>query len=411
MVAERYLRVYNFRAIGPDACVNNYQERRKDKVEAENRFVVPSESVGIISFKELYPSLAEEWADDKELLDKITIGSHKKVLWCDSKGHRWYATVKNRVKGSGCPYCSGNTVLIGFNDLSSLNPLLASEWSVKNYPLMPSMVTVKSNKKVIWCCKQNHEWSARIADRNEGSGCPYCKGQKIWTGFNDLKTRYPELVCEWAQENRKRAEDISPLSRENVWWKCKKCGCRWKAVVYSRTHGSGCPKCKKIEIDNNRIAKTHEREMKASFNDKYIEIVLMYCLEHNSVEYELNNDGIIGIPIYCYMPKLKGAIEVFHYGEKLTKTKYKYDIVENDLCRKAGIKLIRIMPRKSKPYDDCLCIKQNGDHHIGACDAVIRSLKAVGIKYEVEPKKDDMTIFKWYAEKQERGVFVINGKS
>ncbi|MBQ4587207.1 MAG: zinc-ribbon domain-containing protein, partial [Clostridia bacterium] len=35
-----------------------------------------------------------------------------------------------------------------------------------------------SHKKAWWKCDKGHEWQARIASRNKGSGCPYCSGRK-----------------------------------------------------------------------------------------------------------------------------------------------------------------------------------------------------------------------------------------
>ena len=46
------------------------------------------------------------------------------VLW----GHEWQATVNDRSTGYGCPVCSGNTVLAGYNDLATTHPELAKQW-------------------------------------------------------------------------------------------------------------------------------------------------------------------------------------------------------------------------------------------------------------------------------------------
>lgn len=66
----------------------------------------------------------------------VSVGSHKKVIWKGKCGHEWSATVKSRAtNGTGCPYCSHNKILVGFNDLASQRPEIAAEWSEKNYPL------------------------------------------------------------------------------------------------------------------------------------------------------------------------------------------------------------------------------------------------------------------------------------
>ena len=59
-----------------------------------------------------------------------------------------------------------------------------------------------------------------------------------------LTSNYPELAKEWSEKNApKRADEVFPKSRENVWWKCRVCGYEWRAVIDSRVKGSSCPVC------------------------------------------------------------------------------------------------------------------------------------------------------------------------
>ncbi|WP_243024395.1 zinc-ribbon domain-containing protein [Clostridium sp. AM48-13] len=45
------------------------------------------------------------------------------MIWRCEKGHEWEAAVKSRtINRTGCPYCSHNKVLAGFNDLATLLP-------------------------------------------------------------------------------------------------------------------------------------------------------------------------------------------------------------------------------------------------------------------------------------------------
>ena len=98
----------------------------------------------MISFAEKHPELVQEWSDENEARpEEVSYGSNKRILWRASCGHSWEATVKNRGNGSGCPFCSGNQVLYGFNDLASVYPELAAEWSELNYPLYPSAVRLR----------------------------------------------------------------------------------------------------------------------------------------------------------------------------------------------------------------------------------------------------------------------------
>ena len=85
-----------------------------------------------------------------------------------------------------CPYCSHNKILVGFNDLASQRTEIASEWSERNYPLKPDMVTAFAKRKVWWRCSKGHEWNTLISTRSGGSQCPYCSGQTLLKGFNDF---------------------------------------------------------------------------------------------------------------------------------------------------------------------------------------------------------------------------------
>ena len=52
--------------------------------------------------------LMKEWNYEKNgdlNPEDFTVGSAKKVWWKCAKGHEWQATIANRSKGIGCPYC------------------------------------------------------------------------------------------------------------------------------------------------------------------------------------------------------------------------------------------------------------------------------------------------------------------
>lgn len=86
------------------------------------------------SLASVHPELIPEWSEKNLPLtpDKITFGSNKRVWWKGACGHEWETSVKARSKGEKCPICSGARVIEGINDLATLKPLLAQEWSKKN---------------------------------------------------------------------------------------------------------------------------------------------------------------------------------------------------------------------------------------------------------------------------------------
>ncbi len=194
------------------------------------------------------PKIAKEWNYEKNgnlRPEHFSANSHKKVWWKCPKEHEWQSTIKDRNNGNGCPYCSSKIILKGYNDLQTVNPILAKEWNYeKNDGLTPVDVMPNSNKKVWWKCPKGHEWQASIADRNRGRGCPYCIGKKVLKGYNDLQTVNPTLAKEWNYEKNKgiTPKEVMPNSHKKVWWKCSE-GHEWKAVIGNRNKGNGCPYC------------------------------------------------------------------------------------------------------------------------------------------------------------------------
>ena len=178
---------------------------------------------------------------------QFTLGSNKKVWWRCSQGHEWQAIIANRHKGSACPYCSGRCAVKGKNDLETTNPALAKEWNYeKNGRLTPAEIMPNSGKRLWWKCGAGHEWQARIADRNKGKGCPYCTGQKVLRGYNDLATTHPTLAEEWEYDLNGELKPfmVTAGANKKVWWRCKN-GHQWQAYIYSRSNknGSNCPHC------------------------------------------------------------------------------------------------------------------------------------------------------------------------
>ena len=174
---------------------------------------------------------------------KTSTGTDKKVWWKCKQGHEWQATVSNKAKGRGCPYCYGRYPTKGLNDLQTVNPELSKEWNYeKNIGLTPMDVLPNSNKNVWWKCENGHEWQARIAGRSNGNGCPYCSGRYAISGLNDLKTINPTLAEEWnyARNKGMNPEKFTAHSGEKAWWKCAH-GHEWQALISDRANGNGMP--------------------------------------------------------------------------------------------------------------------------------------------------------------------------
>lgn len=205
---------------------------------------------GVNDLTATHPQLIPEWHPTRNGHLKpngFVSGSHRKVWWICQYGHEWQAAILSRAGGSGCPVCAGKVVVANENDLASTFPAIAAQWiHERNGELKPDRVTPYSNRKVWWRCHLGHEYQAAVAARtNAGSGCPYCAGKKVLPGFNDLKTKYPEVAAQWhpTLNGSLTPEMVTFGSRKKVWWKCL-AGHIWKAVISSRTCDyCGCPIC------------------------------------------------------------------------------------------------------------------------------------------------------------------------
>ena len=61
-----------------------------------------------------YPELVAEWHPTKNgslSPDDYLHGSNKKVWWQCKHDHEWNASIVNRVRDRGCPYCSNNKIM------------------------------------------------------------------------------------------------------------------------------------------------------------------------------------------------------------------------------------------------------------------------------------------------------------
>ena len=132
----------------------------------------------------LYPDIAAQWDEEKNGAlhpSNVTAGSNRRVWWRCERGHSYRAMIAQRVqRGDGCPYCANRKVLPGFNDLATVQPLVAKQWHESlNGALTPEMVTAGSHKKAWWRCSYGHVWKATIYSRAgvQQCGCPVCAGK------------------------------------------------------------------------------------------------------------------------------------------------------------------------------------------------------------------------------------------
>lgn len=291
------------------------------------------------------PELMDEWDYAKNTISPTTVGpgSQRKAWWkCKKCGNSWETLVYLRAKGSGCPVCAREKnqssrlkTMALKNPLFQQYPYLEEEWDFeKNKNLDISLIPASSNRFAWWVCKEGHSFRTRINARTlHNVGCPYCHGQKVLTGINDLQTLNPALANEWDYEKNEplTPSDVFSHSSKFVWWKCPTCGHSWRAKVNNRANGRGCPACN-----------TH--------GTSFVEQVIFYYVKKLYDDTE-NRYYYKGVELDIYIPSLRIAIEYdgayFHSisGSKERDEKKDFFCAENDIC----LVRLREQPLKSTP--------------------------------------------------------------
>ena len=272
------------------------------------------------SLSAVHPELVSEWSEKNLPLtpDDITFGSNKKVWWRGACGHEWQASVKARSNGEKCPICSGARVIAGINDLATLEPLLAKQWSEKN-KIKPTEVSIGSHKKVIWRCgKCGNEWKSVSNARVKGTVCPVCAEREVLAGYNDLATTDSQLLSEWDYEqNKLKPTQVSRTSAKRAWWKCS-LGHSWKAKISDRTILKG--KCTVCE---------------SQYRSVFPGLAVAYYANQKGLKVQLGSDKLLGIPLETYIPSEKLAIEFTSGSEQM-------EVLKSHLCKQRNIKLVKL---------------------------------------------------------------------
>ncbi|WP_106543954.1 zinc-ribbon domain-containing protein [Prolixibacter denitrificans] len=105
-------------------------------------------------------------------LSPAYFNSKVKLLWQCSCGHQWLATPFSiKVRNSWCPQCAGNQPL----GMEAMHKLAKGKEGIC---LSTGYVNCKT--KMLWQCKNGHEFKLTPDNIKQGRWCPYCH----ISGFN-----------------------------------------------------------------------------------------------------------------------------------------------------------------------------------------------------------------------------------
>lgn len=251
---------------------------------------------------------------------------------CSVCGNIWKTKPSSLLSGRGCPECGK---IRKANALRKTNDEFVKELKSIS-PMIKPLGEYKGNReKVLLRCEIcSNEWEATPHDLLAGHGCPKC-------GYEKQKTKQRKTPEEFLEDLAKSNPEIEAIDtyvngHTRMTFKCKSCGCEWKAAAYSVLQGHGCPKCSRSSTS-------------------FLEQVLLQAFEAG-----LGNDAVIsrdrrliGMELDIVIPSLKLAYEpgswAWHHSKKVRDTK------KREMCKAIGYKLITIYTdyRSDKPpYDD-----------------------------------------------------------
>lgn len=297
-----------------------YKSRQKKNIE---------ESKKVKNNKTLMSKIS---SDNPPEIFEMAYGSQKYASFTCKKGHKYQAMLNEQIR-FGCPVCSGNSVIPGVNDLKTTDPNIAKDWDYeKSFPYRPEDFTRQSDRVASWICPvSGGKWDSTINGRMRNQSSPFVTSQKLLPGFNDIATRFPDLVPIYSTDNKIGLDQIKSTSYEDTLiWECPKCGGRWERKLSSMVERPRCLVCSK-EYGSTSIG---EREVL-----KYIRAITKE--EHIIIA---NDRRIISKELDIYIPKISIAIEfngIYWHTEKHGKGR-KYHYSKWKECKDKGIQLITI---------------------------------------------------------------------
>ena len=202
---------------------------------------------GVNDLVTTHPSLAYEFdtlKNGKLKPTELSAGSNRKIWWSGNCGHSWQAPVARRAKGSGCPICAGQIIVVGVNDLETTHPHIAKYFSTKNFPLTSNSVHAGTPRKAWFRCDFEHEYEMAVNSKTRTNlGCPVCSRKVLSKGVNDLATTNPGIAATWhpIKNGSLSPSDVTSGSHAKAWFVCKS-GHEYQQQISSSLK-YGCNRC------------------------------------------------------------------------------------------------------------------------------------------------------------------------
>ena len=220
---------------------------------------------------------------------------HIEVI-CKKCGNKYDSTPNNLLLGKKCKICANkyngenkrktNTQFIKELENLDLGIISLDEYQGKDV-------------KIKFQCNKGHVWESRPNDILHGYGCPFCAGNKVLKGFNDMWTTNPDMAKMLLDSDL--GYKLSDGSNKIVDFVCPDCGTSKKISPHQLgSYGLACRVCsdgisypnkfarallKQLPVDNVKY-EWNPDWLKPYFYDNYF--------EYNGLSYILEMDGGLG---------------------------------------------------------------------------------------------------------------------
>lgn len=191
------------------------------------------------------------------------------------------------------------------------------------------------NNDMQFMCRLGHIWGSTPHEILDGYGCPYCAGQKVLIGFNDLWTTDPDIAKMLSDPNI--GYEISRGSNRTVEWTCPRCGkpkmsTPKQVVVY----GLACNVCSDGISYPNKFMLSVLKQLNVGFKNEVSRKVRGFEWVK-----DFKYDFYFEDSENRYFIEMDGG---FHYGDGFLPYEDVHctDVIKDELAANHGIIMIRI---------------------------------------------------------------------
>lgn len=256
--------------------------------------------------------------------------------YCMKHNVYWDVSPFNFLQHSnGCEQCQKEVLDEYYKKIRKTNEQFIIEVEALGTGIVPIEEYHGCHKSMQFKCKYGHIWYSTPHDILDGYGCPYCAGQKILIGFNDLWTTDPDVAKMLSDPNV--GYEVSRGSKRMVDWTCPKCGKHKmsypKQVV---SYGLACSACSDGISYPNKFMLSVLKQLKIDFKNEVSKKV-------NGFEWvkDYKYDFYVESNYDRYFIEMDGQ---FHYDDYFVSHEdvRNIDIIKDKLAFNHGINMIRI---------------------------------------------------------------------